>query len=83
MEKARRSVAQCAGECDRYFGLGGEEISCKMGDRAWLGASRAPRLARAGRFRLKEFHRPDLALGFVGLEQLRQDPAPPLFAEPT
>jgi uncharacterized protein (DUF885 family) len=62
-----------ASEIDRYLGLPGQAVSYKVGERVWLEVREAAR-SRLGRdFDLKEFHSGALALGSLGLAQLREE----------
>jgi uncharacterized protein (DUF885 family) len=60
-------------EIDRYLGWPAQAISYKIGEREWL-AARADAQARLGdAFDLRAFHTTALALGPVGLAQLRTE----------
>lgn len=60
-------------EIDRYLGWPAQAISYKIGEREWL-AARADTRARLGSsFDLRAFHTAALALGPVGLAQLRTE----------
>ncbi|MGH7697631.1 MAG: DUF885 family protein, partial [Candidatus Dormibacteria bacterium] len=71
--KSGRSVDFCHGEVQRYLGMPAQAISYKLGERVWLETRAAVQRQLGGGFDLKAFHRRALDLGFVGLEQLRQE----------
>ena len=60
-----------ASEVDRYLGWPGQAISYKVGEREWLAARDDARAALGTAFNLKEFHTKSLALGAMGLAQMR------------
>jgi uncharacterized protein (DUF885 family) len=60
-------------EIDRYLGWPAQAISYKIGEREWLAARADARLRLGGRFDLRQFHMFALALGPVGLGQLRNE----------
>ena len=62
-----------ASEVDRYLGLPGQAISYKLGERVWLDGRDALQRRWGDRFDLRSFHRGALALGHLGLDQLRQE----------
>ena len=60
-------------EIDRYLGWPAQAISYKIGQREWE-AARADAVARDGAaFDLKAWHTKALALGAIGLDQLRAE----------
>jgi uncharacterized protein (DUF885 family) len=62
-----------ASEVDRYLGWPGQAISYKLGERAWMDG-RASAMARAGgAFDRRRWHGAALALGPLGLAQLRTE----------
>ena len=73
MASSRRSREFCRGEVDRYLGVPAQAISYKLGERVWLEIREAVRRRQGARFELKSFHRQALALGCLGLDQLRQE----------
>ncbi|MGC8473501.1 MAG: DUF885 domain-containing protein [Candidatus Dormibacteria bacterium] len=73
MESSRRSREFCAGEVDRYLGVPAQAISYKLGERVWLEVREMVRQRQGERFQLKAFHQQALALGCLGLDQLRQE----------
>ncbi|MDA8393662.1 MAG: DUF885 domain-containing protein [Candidatus Dormibacteraeota bacterium] len=73
MASSRRSREFCSGEVDRYLGVPAQAISYKLGERVWLEVREAVRRRQGARFELKSFHRQALALGCLGLDQLRQE----------
>ncbi len=73
MESSRRSREFCTGEVDRYLGVPAQAISYKLGERVWLEVREMVRQRQGERFQLKEFHQQALALGCLGLDQLRQE----------
>jgi len=62
-----------ASEVDRYLGLPAQAISYKLGERVWLDGREAVRRRLGNRFELRAFHRSALALGHLGLDQLREE----------
>ena len=75
MGSSRRSREFCTGEVDRYLGVPAQAISYKLGERVWLEVREMVRRRQRERFRLKSFHQQALALGCLGLDQLRQEMA--------
>jgi len=61
-------------EVDRYLGWPGQAISYKVGERVWLECRESAR--RQPGFDLAAWHRQALALGPLGLDQLRRELAP-------
>jgi uncharacterized protein (DUF885 family) len=64
-----------ASEIDRYLGWPAQAISYKIGEREWLAARDDARTRLGPRFDLRSFHTAALALGPVGLAQLRREVA--------
>ncbi|MEX1107255.1 MAG: DUF885 domain-containing protein [Ilumatobacteraceae bacterium] len=62
-----------ASEIDRYLGWPAQAISYKIGEREWLRARAETRARLGDRFDLRSFHTFALALGPVGLAQLRAE----------
>lgn len=62
-----------ASEIDRYLGWPAQAISYKIGEREWLRARAETRERLGDRFDLRSFHTFALALGPVGLAQLRTE----------
>lgn len=62
-----------ASEIDRYLGWPGQAISYKIGEREWLAARRDTEARLGGSFDLRSFHTFALALGPLGLAQLRTE----------
>ena len=61
-------------ELDRYLGIPGQAICYKVGERVWLAGARGRRSWPAGdAFDLKAWHMKALALGSVGLDDLRDE----------
>ncbi len=75
MASSRRSREFCTGEVDRYLGVPAQAISYKLGERVWLEVREMVRRRQRERFQLKSFHQQALALGCLGLDQLRQEMA--------
>jgi uncharacterized protein (DUF885 family) len=73
MESSRRSREFCTGEVDRYLGVPAQAISYKLGERIWIEVREMVRQRQGERFQLKAFHQQALALGCLGLDQLRQE----------
>ena len=66
-------AVSAASEVDRYLGWPGQAISYKLGERAWL-EGRAAAMAAAGPdFDRRAWHTAALALGPLGLAQLREE----------
>jgi uncharacterized protein (DUF885 family) len=73
VSESGQSPTFLASEIDRYLGWPAQAISYKIGEREWL-AARADTMTRLGdRFDLRSFHTFSLALGPVGLAQLRTE----------
>jgi uncharacterized protein (DUF885 family) len=60
-------------EIDRYLGMPGQAISYKVGERYWLEARAAAQAREAASFDLKAWHARALALGPMGLDQMRRE----------
>lgn len=60
-------------EVDRYLGWPAQATSYKIGERVWLETREASKRARGSNFSLPEFHQRGFELGFVGLNQLREE----------
>lgn len=60
-------------EVDRYLGIGGQAISYKVGERAWLRARQDARERVGDRFSLKKFHAYALKLGPMGLDPFEEE----------
>ena len=60
-------------EVDRYLGWPAQATSYKIGERVWLETREASRRARGSKFSLSDFHQRGFELGFVGLNQLRDE----------
>jgi uncharacterized protein (DUF885 family) len=59
------------GEAMRYFGWPAQASCYKLGERAWLAAREAARQRAGSAFDLKAWHTEALALGALGLDDLR------------
>ncbi len=62
-----------ASEIDRYLGWPAQAISYKIGEREWLAARDDARSRAGSSFDLRAWHTKALALGAVGLAQLRDE----------
>lgn len=62
-------------EIDRYLGWPAQAISYKIGEREWLAAREDARSRLGAQFDLRSFHTAALALGPLGLTQLRSEVA--------
>lgn len=68
-----RGSAFVTSEVDRYLGMPGQAITYKVGEREWLDIRAAVRARQGASFDLKSFHSHALALGPMGLGQLRDE----------
>ncbi|ASO22145.1 uncharacterized protein (DUF885 family) [Actinoalloteichus hoggarensis] len=59
-------------EIDRYLGWPGQAPSYKLGERLWLAARDDARKRGGADFDIKAFHRDALAMGALGLDDLRE-----------
>ena len=71
--EAGRTTEFMRSEVDRYLGWPAQAISYKIGEREWLAAREDARTRLGDRFDLRAFHTFALALGPVGLAQLREE----------
>lgn len=62
-----------ASEIDRYLGIPGQAISYKVGEKVWLEARAESKAATGDNFDLKQWHNNALALGPMGLEQMKRE----------
>ncbi|MER7187763.1 DUF885 domain-containing protein [Streptomyces hyaluromycini] len=63
-------------ETGRYYGLPGQAVSYKLGERAWLAGlagARAAHAARGEQLDLKSWHMAALSLGSLGLDDLQDE----------
>lgn len=61
------------GEIIRYFGLPGQAVIYKLGQRAWLAGREAARARRGAEFDLKAWHMAALSQGSLGLDDLTDE----------
>lgn len=61
------------GEIIRYFGLPGQAVTYKLGERAWLAGREAARARRGAEFDLKAWHMAALSQGSLGLDDLADE----------
>lgn len=73
MERSYFDEEFMTSEVDRYLGWPAQAISYKVGERVWLECRDDARTRAKGNFDLKAFHSRALALGPMGLDQLRQE----------
>ena len=63
--------AYIASEIVRYLGIPGQAISYKVGERVWMEARSQAERNLGAAFDLKAWHNKVLAMGPMGLEQLK------------
>lgn len=73
MENSAQDEAYLRSEIDRYLGVPAQGISYKLGERMWLEAREEAKQRLGDDFDLKQFHMNALALGPMGLAQLKSE----------
>jgi len=73
IDRTGRDPEAMASEILRYLGSPAQAISYKVGERAWLAARESAKQRAGASFDLKQFHTRALALGPMGLRQLRSE----------
>ena len=71
IERSYMPVDFMTSEIDRYLGWPGQAICYKVGERVWLEGRDAARARHGDAFDIRAFHDAALALGPMGLDQLR------------
>ena len=73
IDRTGRDAEAMSSEVLRYLGSPAQAISYKVGERAWLAARESAKQRHGAEFDLKRFHTQALALGPMGLAQLRTE----------
>jgi len=73
IERSAMPVEFMESEIDRYLGWPSQAISYKVGERVWLECRDDARARAGAAFDLRSFHDRALALGPMGLDQLRDE----------
>jgi uncharacterized protein (DUF885 family) len=73
IERSYMPVDFMTSEIDRYLGWPGQAICYKVGERVWLESRDAARARHGDAFDIRAFHDAALALGPMGLDQLRDE----------